>query len=344
MWKEDTTTTGAGIYQPNGRPRSPGFLGKILSINYAAIEPAKRGFSLERPAGAERVREIGSAFLDGYHCALAGREIAPLCEQLNQIRNEVRGFAYEGAAMGVAILDFMRPWRRNRFREFLRSPDGDRHLYMLYVGLGWAYARLPVSPERVARRGDSLEAWLVLDGHGFHEGFFNHRKYLGSSRRPKRLSEYGRRVFDQGLGRSLWFVLGGDAQRIADTIGALAASRHADLWSGAGLGCAYAGGCGRENIERLAGLGGEFSAELAQGASFAAKARLRGGNLGEHTEMACEILCGSPAAEAAAVTDEVLAAVDRSNGGGSYESWREGIKKYYKQQKKGLVHGQSHTI
>lgn len=308
-------------------------MGKILKINYAAIEPQARGFALGKAKSVERIRDIGSAFLDGYHSALANREVDALCDQLNLINNELRGFAYEGAGMGVAILDFISPWRRDRFPEFLRSADGDRHVYMLYVGMGWAYARLPGSPGRAARRSDSLMAWLVLDGYGFHEGFFHHRKYLGSPRRPRCLSEYGKRVFDQGLGRSFWFVFGSDARLIADAIGGLAPERHADLWSGVGLGCAYAGGSDRENVEQLAGLGDRFRNELAQGASFGAKARLRGGNLGEHTELACEILCGSSAGEAAGVTDEVLAAIDQSRGGDSYEAWRWGITQHYTNRK-----------
>ncbi len=328
MQREETTAIPATACSKDGKRIKVG-LSKFLRINYREIDPKVRGFSERHPQSVERVKSIGSAFLDGYHCALATRQTDELCEQLNLVDNELRGFAYEGAGMGVAILDFLSPWQRKRFPDFLASADGDRHLYMLYVGLGWACTRLPGSPERVAQGSDSIMAWLALDGCGFHEGFFHHRKYLGSARRPKRLSEYGKRVFDQGLGRSLWFVCGGDAQEIADSIGDLAPTRHADLWGGVGLGTAYAGGRDRGNVERLAELGEEFMGELAQGASFGAKARLRGGNLGGHTEMACEVLCKSSAAEAAAVTDEVLAAIDQTHGGESYEAWRQGIIHHY---------------
>jgi hypothetical protein len=328
MRKEETTEIAAAT-RSEDQKRGGGVLSRLLKINYRAIDPKVRGFSECHPQSVGRIKCIGSAFLDGYHRALATRETDELCEQLNLIDDELRGFAYEGAGMGVAILDFLSPWRRKRFPDFLASADGDRHLYMLYVGLGWACTRLPGSPERVAQGSDSLMAWLVLDGCGFHEGFFHHRKYLGSPRRPKRLSEYGKRVFDQGLGRSLWFVCGGDARQVANSIGDLAPTRHADLWGGVGLGTAYAGGRDRADVERLAELGAEFMGELAQGASFGAKARLRGGNLSEHTEMACEVLCEASATEAASVTDEVLAAIDQTCGGESYEAWRQGIIHHY---------------
>jgi hypothetical protein len=332
MWN-DNTAPAPEYSRSRVRSGAVGLWRRLLEIDYEAVVPRVRGFSVERTECVERIRDVGSAFLDGYHCALAARSVAELCGRLDSIGNELRGFAYEGAGMAVAILDYLSPWRRGRFAEFMQSEDGDRHVYMLHVGRGWACARLPGSPERAARRSESPLAWLVVDGYGFHEGFFHHRKYLGSPRRPRHLSGYGRRVFDQGLGRSFWFVFGSDAGKIAAAIGEMAPERQADLWSGVGLGCAYAGGSDRENIDRLAGLGERFLAELAQGASFGAKARERGGNLAGHVEVACQVLCGSSAVEAARVTDEVLVGIDQSRGGDSYEEWRRGITNHYKNEK-----------
>ena len=48
---------------------------------------------------------------------------------------ELRGFAFEGAAMGLALLDCFTPWRKDRwptFTERLAEP----HIYMMHVGLG----------------------------------------------------------------------------------------------------------------------------------------------------------------------------------------------------------------
>lgn len=65
-----------------------------------------------------------------------------LAVRLSSIEPEVRGFAFEGAAMGLALLDHLTPWRRDRFERFLSGP-GDRHAYMVHVGAGWVFARLP---------------------------------------------------------------------------------------------------------------------------------------------------------------------------------------------------------
>ncbi len=308
---------------------APWFYRRFLKLNYRAIEPQKRGFNLSHPDRAERIRTIGTAFLDGYHAALNSSSIEEMATALCEVANEFRGFAFEGAGMGVAMIDYLSPWRPKFFPEFVESTLGDEHVYMLHVGMGWAVARLPGSPERAARRSRSIFAWLVLDGYGFHEGFFHHRRYLGSSRQPRSLSELGTRVFDQGLGRSFWFVFASDAPLIAQAIGELALSRHADLWSGVGLACAYAGGAGTDNTRQLIERCGEFRAQLAQGASFGAKARQRGRNLNEHTERTCQLLCEMSAEEAAAVTDTALSSIPQEHGLEAYEAWRRKIINHY---------------
>src|ERR1039457_1019400 len=80
-----------------------------------------------------------------------------------------------------------------------------------------------------------------------------------------------RRAFDQGLGRSLWFVEGADASRIAAAISSFPKARQPDLWSGVGLACAYAGGRDQAHLELLRETAGPYVAQVAQGAAFAAK-------------------------------------------------------------------------
>jgi hypothetical protein len=70
--------------------------------------------------------------------------------------------------------------------------------------------------------------------------------------------------------------------------------------------------------------------------AFAAKARLRAGSRPDHTELACQMLCGVGAEEAAAVTDETLPGPgvnDGETGRGheaaaepAYEIWRRRIR------------------
>jgi hypothetical protein len=273
----------------------------------------------------ERLERIGETFVAGYHAALLDAEPQSLTQRLNTVAPDLRGFAFEGAAMGLALTDFLTPWKRNRWASFVTGP-GQNHAYMLYVGAGWLLARLKRRPGRALARMDPLLRWLAMDGYGFHDGYFHQRECIERKRVPRCLAGYARRAFDHGLGRSLWFVKGADAERIAQVIAEFSADRQADLWSGIGLACAYAGGVDRVALECLRANAVERLPQLAQGAAFAAKARERGGNPAAHTELACEVLCGMPAREAATITDAALQDLPPDGADPAYETWRRRIQ------------------
>jgi hypothetical protein len=304
-----------------------GLIQPLLKIDPRKVEFARRGFTCSGPQIQNRLENVGRTFLCGYHAALKHRDQEVLAEQLEQIELEQRGFAYEGAAMALTLLDGLAPWPE-RFQRFLRGA-GKRHVYMLHVGAGWAYARLPwLRPrlERSLRTLDPVLGWLVIDGFGFHQGYFHWPTAVHSP--GTRLSEAARHVYYQGLGRSLWFVHGASPSQISRTIISFDSQYHADAWSGVGIACAYAGGLERSEIEDLRGYAGDCAPALAQGAAFAVKARLRAGNPAVHTDAACAALCGMAPERAAALCDETLARVDRLHSC-PYQQWRELLQKSF---------------
>ena len=124
----------------------------------------------------------------------------------------------------------------------------------------------------------------------------------------------------------MWFVMGADADRIAETIAAFTEPRRADIWSGAGLASVYAGGVGREGLEALRKAAGPYLPQAAQGAAFAAKARQRAGNIVPHTELACRVWCEMSADEAAAVTDQALEGLRFDGAEPAFEEWRRRVQ------------------
>jgi hypothetical protein len=303
----------------------------LFGIRARETSFARRGFQTCDPEAQRRLERVGEFFLAGYHAALETADNGELESRLRALEPEYQGFAFEGAAMSLTLLDHCMPWKQARRPGFAAGP-GEPHTYMMHVGAGWAFARLPwIRPrmERALAGMDALLRWLALDGYGFHEGYFHWRASISEQRVPSGLSAYGARAFDQGLGRSLWFVRGADPDRISETITSFPAPRRADLWSGVGLACAYAGGASNAAIARLAEAGRRYRAELAQGAAFAAKARLRAGIAADHTEAACRILCDMPAREAAAITDDALKNPPVDGEQPAFEIWRRRIQREF---------------
>jgi enediyne biosynthesis protein E3 len=301
---------------------------QLLGISNDAVGFRRRGFQGGSTEICRRLEAIGQSFLRGYHFALESISTGELESRLEAVEGELRGFAYEGAAMGLGLLERITPWRTHRIEHFLEG-RARAHAYMVHVGIGWVWARAPFGFRRWQRRLDPLLGWLAFDGWGFHEGFFHWPKYVSGQPAPKKLLGYERRVFDQGLGRSFWFVNGGNVELIARTLSKFSASRQSDLWSGLGLGATYAGFVGEDSLQQLREISGPFQPQLAQGVAFAAKARQFAGNSTDYVNFAARVLSGATAEEAARVTDLALDGLAPGAGLPAYEIWRRRIQNHF---------------
>jgi len=315
---------------------------RLLGIDHREVSLAHRGIKAVSPRAGERLEQIGRSFLAGYHHALEDCRPGALSLRLEAIEPEQRGFAYEGAAMALYLLDRLTPWRRDRFENLLAGP-GAGHVYMLFVGAGWVMARLHRGVSRQLARMDPLLRWMAMDGYGFHEAYFHPREAVENQRVPARLTGYQCRAFDLGLGRGLWFAEGADVRRIAARIERFATERRSDLWSGVGLACAYAGGVEGEDVVVLRNLSGEHRVSVAQGAAFAAKARQRAGNPTAHTELACQVLCETDAERAAAITDEAMEGLPPDGEQPAFEVWRRRIQAILRRRTEPRPSGSSHS-
>lgn len=293
----------------------------------------KRGFRITKPETVNHLEKIGTSFLDGYHSALLSSDLYDLEEKLGTTDSLYRGFSFEGAAMSLMLLDRLSMLKKDRFSDFLQG-TADKHIYMAYVGAGWALARLWWTRRRILQsisKMDSLLKWLAIDGFGFHEGFFNPRRYFNSTVSLNGLPAYARRAFAQGLGRSLWFVEGSSVEHISQAIELMPENMHADLWSGIGLACTYAGGADLTDVERLKDYSKSYLPFVAQGAAFAAKTRLRAGNETDNTKAVCSILCNLSIEDAAFLTDVALKKLPVTDDAElpKYEIWRRLIQQEF---------------
>jgi hypothetical protein len=292
----------------------------------------KRGFSTTDAVAQAHLEHVATQFLVGLGYGLEYDAVGDVAGHLEDVERSYRGFAYEGAAMGLAVADAMSPLGGHRIPEFLEGP-GRPHVYMVHVGIGWAMARLPRLLWGRAVAPDPVLQWLALDGFGFHQAFFKTERYVHRHERQHVVppwpdpSGYAGRGLDQGIGRAMWFVHGANVDVVAASIAEFAPERHDDLWSGIGLAATYAGGVDGADLERLRKLSQQHCWALAQGSAFAGQARKRAGLVVPHTHVAVETLCGTDLDSAAAATD--LAGLDLPADTAqepAFETWRRRIQ------------------
>jgi enediyne biosynthesis protein E3 len=295
--------------------------GQMLKPLFGVSDKEARSFSEEDQGAALRLETVIRLVTKGCQITLQSSNFAVLVPRLDEGDPELRGFLYEGAGIGLAALDCLMPWK-NRIKDFLNGP-GSTYIYAVPLGAGMGLARLRRNPERFMRRLDPVLGWIIIDGYGFHEGFFARKRYIEKQEVPKHLSAYARRVFDHGLGRAIWFVRSTNVERVAATIASFPTKRQADLWSGIGLACGYTGGVNHAAVEALQVAAGPYKHHLALGAAIAANARHEVGNPSPHAERACEVLWGLPSETVSQMTDAARENLPVDGDEPAYEIWRQ---------------------
>ncbi|GAA3203410.1 DUF1702 family protein [Nonomuraea helvata] len=303
----------------------------ILAPSLEEVTFAGRGFPCAPSPATARLEAIPQAVVCGFEWGIDARDQWELERRLAMVETELRGFAYEGATMAFTVLDAMGGGKRRRTRDLLLGP-GRPHIFLAYIGIGFAMARLPrplwkkVLPDLGGTPYHPTMSWLAVDGYGFDLAYFHTRRWVGEQRVPDPYpwqgdAGYFTRAVDQGIGRALWFIHGARVPDVSAAVRGFAAHRQPDLWSGVGLAATFAGGCGNDALAGLREEAGEHRAELAQGSVFALKARHYSGSVPAHSDAAVEILTGLSTGRAAALADE--AAADR------YETWRGRIRAHF---------------
>lgn len=308
----------------------------------AAVSPGLDGVTLTARFGHDardpRVRalaEIPQAVVVGLEARLREAETEVLHERLALVKEEHRGFAYEGATMAATIMDAV-PAPAKGLTAAVMSGPGEPHLLLNYIGIGFAMARLPrrAWPGAVPSTLDSpyhpTMSWLAVDGYGFDLAYFRPERHLRDQRRPAPYpwSEgqgwYFLKAVDQGVGRALWFAHAARVRQVARAVEAFAPERHEDLWSGVGLAATFAGQA--DDVAGLADAAGKFAPDAGVGAVLAAKARHAAGMVPDHAAEALRSLTGLD-------VDAAVRLVDRTEPTGHddrlvprYAVWRDRLR------------------
>ncbi|MFC6079831.1 DUF1702 family protein [Sphaerisporangium aureirubrum] len=311
----------------------------LLTPSLADVTFEVRGFPVTPSDATRGLEAIPQAVICGFEWGIDARSQWEVERRLELVAPEHRGFAYEGATMAFTVVDAMGGGRGHRTKDLLLGP-GRPHIFLTYIGVGFAMARLPrplwkkVMPDLTGSDYYPVMTWLAVDGFGFDRAYFDTRRYVDEQRvhapYPWEGSpDYFARAADQGVGRALWFIHGGNAPAVAAAVRRFASDRHADLWSGAGLAATFAGGSTPDGLQVLREEAGEYRAELAQGSVFAAKARDYAGYVPRHTEAATAVLTGLTVADAVALADATAVAPRDAGRVPAYELWRGNIRGHF---------------
>jgi len=314
---------------------------RLLTPQLRDVTFAKRGFPATPSAATQQLEAIPQAVICGFEWGIDARDQWEVERRLDLVDAEQRGFAYEGVTMAFTVLDAM--GRGHRTRDLLAGP-GSRHIFLAYIGMGFAMARLPrplwkkVVPDLTPDPYYPTMSWLAVDGFGFDRAYFETRRWVDEQRVPapyrwEGSPDYFLRAVDQGIGRALWFICGAHAPDVATAAGRFASHRRPDLWSGIGLAATFAGGSDEEGLAALRRAAGDDWPQLALGSVFAAKARAYSGFVPDHTHAACSALAGISVDKAVSLADGTA---PTGTGAGAdagaepvYELWRQRIRAHF---------------
>lgn len=325
----------------------PTMLGSLrrltLAPSLAEVSFAGRGFPVVESAATRRLEAVPQAVVCGFEWGIDAVDPWELERRLALVEPELLGFAYEGATMAYTILDAMRGGRGHRTRDLLRGP-GQRHIFLAYIGIGFAMSHLPrplwkrVVPDLTGSPYHPTFSWLAVDGYGFDRAYFDTARVVGRQQPPapypwEGAPDYFARAVDQGIGRALWFIHGAAVPDVVSAVQRFAGDRQPDLWSGVGLAATFAGGCPTGDLSTLRRLARasdpEHEVHLAQGSVFAVKARTFSGVLPDHCAAASSALTDLPAQAASELADDTAVAGAPGGAQPGYERWREAIRAHF---------------
>ncbi|MFE3433639.1 DUF1702 family protein [Streptomyces sp. NPDC059171] len=307
----------------------------LMAPSLADVSFAGRGFPVAETAATRRLESIPQTVVTGFEWGIESKSLGETERRLSLVDEELRGFAYEGATMASVIRDSM-PGRGGRTAELLRGA-GRRHIFLNYIGIGFAMAKLPrplwkkVMPALDDEDFYPPMSWLAVDGYGFDRAYFDPKRWVDAQRLDTPYGWEGRpgyfqRAVDQGIGRALWFIHGAGVDAVCAAVDRFASERRPDLWAGVGLAATFAGCSTPAGLDTLRARSGELAGHVAQGSVFAAKARHFSMTVPEHTRTALHALAGLSVESAAGLADDAAPPPGAGDGVPSYETWRRSVR------------------
>ena len=216
-------------------------------------------------SAASKIEEVQLAFQDA-------RATYPIKGStfLDSIKNHpFCSIGYEAAASWEAIQDI-----KNEDLEFSHWASFNNKHHNLYepqihVGLGWAMGEADFYNAPFLASLNPALAWRVVDGYAYYLGLFKRRVAIRERMIPAVVSDELAHAFNEGLGRSLWYINKGDTRRVLDVINHFDEARRADLFRGVGIASFFTGGLSTDGYLNFISSVDNYSKDLRCGAVMA---------------------------------------------------------------------------
>lgn len=231
----------------------------------------------------ENTEKIKSVFLAAQLFFATHDNMPALINYLENTEPEFRSVAYESVSMAIALKTFE---TGNFPGEWLAFASGAAraHTAQVYVGLGWAIAKLNLPFLETIKPLELKLYFRIADGCGYYDGSFRRRQTILSQQLPAYLPVEVLPMYYQGVGRSIWYMAKTAIPAILSVIKTFPANTQPDLWRGIGIAVAYVGGCSTADLIILWHCAGVNGPQLACGAALAARARLLADTMTADTE------------------------------------------------------------
>lgn len=198
--------------------------------------------------------------------------------------------AYEARAAQLARKDLQQGSASLPSWTLFANLHQQLHASQLHVGLGWALAETDVQDPSFLNTFPPDLAWRVFDGFGYYSGLFRRRETVRQQQYPPYFHDEGKAGFDQGLGRSFWYLASGDAERVQELVRILPQERHRHLWRGVGLAMSYVGGIDASGIQKVLQNAGNHASAVRCGALLALEGRKKSNTTDAFSETIAQTL------------------------------------------------------
>lgn len=259
-----------------------------------------------------KMENIKTIFQSAQESASKFENISELITVLEATEKEFRPVAYEGAAMTLALKDFSNGDSIINWKRLLDSSK--KYACQIYIGMGWAVGQEKRTSLNFIEELDKNMQFRIWDGCGYFDGIFRQRQTIKGQNRLEYISEKNYNAYDEGLGRSIWYICKGDETKAAEMIQQFSQERHADLWRGLGIACSFVGGFEENALKTLISLSGKHSAQLGVAAALVAESCVEADCLTPDIELANSIFNNLNAEKAMKITLKNKTVTDFSFG------------------------------